>query len=176
VAHENVRRGEPGPRCAVSRPSAVLSQDRPETKNTEPVAPSFTTPTSFPPGLAASAYDPQERLQPRSAPCSVLRQPRTESSSRNLPPAKTASETRHRAAGRPRSLPKLLPAFTIPVLHFEHDKRVDEIAERRLTSWIEWYRFARRELDYAHGEAVVYANVRTVEDLNRGRQPDRQAA
>jgi hypothetical protein len=47
-------------------------------KNTEPVAPSSTTPTSFPPGLAASAYDPQERLQPRSAPCSVPRQPTTQ--------------------------------------------------------------------------------------------------
>jgi hypothetical protein len=46
-------------------------------ENTEPVAPSSTTPTSFPPGLAASAYDPQERLQPRSAPCSVPRQPTT---------------------------------------------------------------------------------------------------
>ena len=37
----------------------------------------------------------------------------------------------------------------------------------RLTTWIDWYRFARRELEYTHGEAVVYANVRTVEDLNR---------
>jgi hypothetical protein len=45
------------------------------------------------------------------------------------------------------------------------------MAEHRLTSWIEWYRFARRELDYAHGEAVVYANVRTVEDLNRAQAP-----
>src|SRR5258707_1107708 len=47
----------------------------PQEENTEPVAPSSTTPTSFPPGLAASAYNPQERLQPRSAPCSVPRQP-----------------------------------------------------------------------------------------------------
>jgi hypothetical protein len=46
-------------------------------ENTEPVAPSSTTPTNFPPGLAASAYDPQERLQPRSAPYSVHRQPTT---------------------------------------------------------------------------------------------------
>ena len=50
---------------------------RKDQENTEPVAPSSTTPTSFPPGLAASAYDPQEGLQPRSAPCSVLHQPRT---------------------------------------------------------------------------------------------------
>jgi hypothetical protein len=44
-------------------------------ENTEPVAPSSTTPASFPPGLAASAYDPQEWLQPRSTPCSVHGQP-----------------------------------------------------------------------------------------------------
>jgi len=38
---------------------------------------------------------------------------------------------------------------------------------QRPASWIDWYRFARRELEYTHGEAVVYANVRTVEDANR---------
>jgi hypothetical protein len=54
--------------------------------------------------------------------------------------------------------------------------RGDETADRRLTSWVEWYRFARRELEYAHGEAVVYANIRTVEDLNRARRPEREAA
>jgi hypothetical protein len=42
---------------------------------TEPVAPSSTIPTSFPPGLSASAYDPQEWLRPRSAPYSVHGQP-----------------------------------------------------------------------------------------------------
>lgn len=52
----------------------------------------------------------------------------------------------------------------------------DQIDGRRLTSWIDWYRFALRELEYTHGEAVAYANVRTVEDLNHGRGPDRQAA
>jgi hypothetical protein len=52
----------------------------------------------------------------------------------------------------------------------------DEMADRRLTSWIEWYRLARQEFEYAHGEAVVYANVRTVEDLNRARRPHQQAA
>src|SRR5262252_7289590 len=46
-----------------------------EQENTEPVAPSSTIPTSFPPGLAASAYDPQEWLRPRSAPYSVHSQP-----------------------------------------------------------------------------------------------------
>jgi len=54
--------------------------------------------------------------------------------------------------------------------------RGKEAADRRLTSWVEWYRFARRELAYAHGEAVVYANVRTVEDLNRMRLSVREAA
>ena len=63
------------------------------TKNTEPVAPSSTTPTSFPPGLAASAYDPQERLQPRSAPCSVHHQPTTHASRRQAAaPTKTRKE------------------------------------------------------------------------------------
>jgi hypothetical protein len=52
----------------------------------------------------------------------------------------------------------------------------DELGDRRLTSWVEWYRFARRELAYAHGEAVVYANVRTVEDLNRAHRQDQEAA
>jgi hypothetical protein len=54
--------------------------------------------------------------------------------------------------------------------------RDDQIDDRRLTSWIDWYRFARRELDYGHGEAVVYANVRTVEDLNHRRGGGRRAA
>jgi hypothetical protein len=39
--------------------------------------------------------------------------------------------------------------------------------DRRLTNWSDWYRFARRTLEYAHGEAVVYANVRAVEEINR---------
>ena len=56
------------------------------------------------------------------------------------------------------------------------ESKGDEMADRRLTSWDEWYRFARRELGYAHGEAVAYANVRTVEDLNRARRLHREAA
>jgi hypothetical protein len=39
--------------------------------------------------------------------------------------------------------------------------------DRRLTSWNDWYRFARRKLEYTHGEAVAYANVRAVEESNR---------
>ena len=54
--------------------------------------------------------------------------------------------------------------------------RNDEHNDPRLTTWIEWYRFARRELAYADTEAVVYANVRTVEDLNRARHADLEAA
>jgi hypothetical protein len=33
--------------------------------------------------------------------------------------------------------------------------------------WIGWYRFARTALGYRHDEAVVYANVRHVEEENR---------
>lgn len=48
--------------------------------------------------------------------------------------------------------------------------------DRRLRTWIDWYRFARRELEYTHGEAVVYANVRAVEEKNRQSTVDRRAA
>jgi hypothetical protein len=47
--------------------------------------------------------------------------------------------------------------------------------EQRST-WLEWYRFARDRLEYSHGEAVVYANVRTVEEQNRRTLRDRRAA
>jgi len=40
----------------------------------------------------------------------------------------------------------------------------------RCRSWIDWYKLARETLEYAHDEAVVYANVRYVEELNRGRR------
>jgi hypothetical protein len=43
------------------------------------------------------------------------------------------------------------------------------MAERRFTSWIEWYRFARQTLEYSHEEAVAYANLREVEEQNRKR-------
>lgn len=46
----------------------------------------------------------------------------------------------------------------------------------RPTSWIEWYRFARATLDCTHAEAVLYANLRTTEDRNRGERPLRPAA
>lgn len=38
---------------------------------------------------------------------------------------------------------------------------------QRLTTWIEWYRFARRALDLGHEEASSYATARYVEDQNR---------
>jgi hypothetical protein len=47
--------------------------------------------------------------------------------------------------------------------------------DHRLRTWIDWYRFARRELEYTHGEAVVYANVRAVEEQNRQSAAGRQA-
>lgn len=37
----------------------------------------------------------------------------------------------------------------------------------RLKTWIDWYRFARDVLGDAHEEAVVYANLRYAEELNR---------
>jgi hypothetical protein len=48
--------------------------------------------------------------------------------------------------------------------------------EKRLTSWIDWYRFARETLAYPQTEAVVYANLRYLEEQNRQRlRPDRAA-
>jgi hypothetical protein len=38
---------------------------------------------------------------------------------------------------------------------------------RRLYTWDDWYRFARRTFGYAHEEAVEYANLRFVEEQNR---------
>ena len=46
---------------------------------------------------------------------------------------------------------------------------------QRFSEWIDWYRFARDTLGYAHDEAVAYANVRYVEELNR-RELHRHAA
>lgn len=48
--------------------------------------------------------------------------------------------------------------------------------DHRLRTWIDWYRFARRELEYTHAEAVVYANVRFVEEQNRETADGRRAA
>jgi hypothetical protein len=52
----------------------------------------------------------------------------------------------------------------------------EEMPGRRLNGWEDWFRFARRELGYSDREAREYANIRTVEDLNRAHRPDREAA
>jgi len=39
--------------------------------------------------------------------------------------------------------------------------------EQRLTTWIEWYRFARRSLGLGQAEASSYATARFVEEQNR---------
>jgi hypothetical protein len=46
----------------------------------------------------------------------------------------------------------------------------------RLTAWIDWYRLAREKHDYSHEEAVVYANVRLVEERNREALREKRAA
>lgn len=43
----------------------------------------------------------------------------------------------------------------------------------RLTSWIDWYRFARRTLELGHAEAAAYATARFVEEQNRAGLRDR---
>lgn len=46
----------------------------------------------------------------------------------------------------------------------------------RLTTWIEWYRFARRALELGHREATDYATARYVEEQNRASARERSAA
>jgi hypothetical protein len=41
-------------------------------------------------------------------------------------------------------------------------------------SWSDWYRFARSEFGYEHDECVEYANLRFVEEQNRGALRARQ--
>jgi hypothetical protein len=45
----------------------------------------------------------------------------------------------------------------------------------RITTWTDWYRFARDTLGYGHDEAVAYANLRFVEEMNRKAQRLRSA-
>jgi len=47
---------------------------------------------------------------------------------------------------------------------------------QRLTTWIEWYRFARRALEFGHAEASTYATARYVEEQNRVVTRERRAA
>ena len=46
----------------------------------------------------------------------------------------------------------------------------------RLTSWIDWYRFARVTLELDHAEATSYATARFVEEQNRQHLRQRKAA
>ena len=48
--------------------------------------------------------------------------------------------------------------------------------QSRLTSWIDWYRFARRTLGLFHSEAVSYANARYLEEQSRRILKARDAA
>ena len=47
---------------------------------------------------------------------------------------------------------------------------------QRLTTWIEWYRFAREALELGHAEASSYATARYVEEQNRTQTRERRAA
>lgn len=47
---------------------------------------------------------------------------------------------------------------------------------QRLTTWIEWYRFARHALELGHAEASEYATARYVEEQNRLHARERRAA
>ena len=47
---------------------------------------------------------------------------------------------------------------------------------QRLTTWIDWYRFARRALELDHAEASAYATARFVEEQNREAAKQREAA
>ena len=47
---------------------------------------------------------------------------------------------------------------------------------QRLTTWIDWYRFARRALELDHAEASEYATARYVEEQNREASRKREAA
>ena len=47
---------------------------------------------------------------------------------------------------------------------------------QRLTTWIDWYRFARRALELDHAEASEYATARYVEEQNREASKKRAAA
>jgi hypothetical protein len=46
---------------------------------------------------------------------------------------------------------------------------------RRLTTWIDWYRFARETLGLGRAEATDYATARYVEEQNREQRPLRMA-
>lgn len=47
---------------------------------------------------------------------------------------------------------------------------------QRLTTWIDWYRFARSAFEFDHAEASAYATARYVEEQNRALTRERTAA
>ena len=47
---------------------------------------------------------------------------------------------------------------------------------QRLTTWIDWYRFARRALELDHAEASACATARYVEEQNRETARKKEAA
>ncbi len=47
---------------------------------------------------------------------------------------------------------------------------------QRLTTWIEWYRFARQALELSDAEASAYATARFVEEQNRTQTREWRAA
>jgi hypothetical protein len=53
---------------------------------------------------------------------------------------------------------------------------VPSAADDPKSRWLAWYRFARECLDFPRGEAITYANVRLVEEVNRGRLRRPEAA
>jgi hypothetical protein len=46
---------------------------------------------------------------------------------------------------------------------------------QRLTTWIEWYRFAIHTLELPHAEAAAYATARYIEEQNRKLLRERRA-
>jgi hypothetical protein len=47
--------------------------------------------------------------------------------------------------------------------------------DKRHSSWIDWYHFAREVLGCTHDESVTYANLRFVEEQNRDQRQHRAA-
>jgi hypothetical protein len=79
---------------------------------------------------------------------------------------------RKRCARFPNNLP----------IHLEHHitppsrEATDMGDATRLTTWIDWYRFARRALELGHAEASSYATARYVEEQNRSVTSEWRAA
>jgi hypothetical protein len=69
----------------------------------------------------------------------------------------------------------------LPIHLFADDEHLQEGAlhmgdGQRLTTWIDWYRFARRALELGHAEASEYATARYVEEQNRENVRQRRVA